>query len=364
VAPHLKKFGVSTKIICTASTVGNVERVSSVSIQKSINKDRIEYFEIPFIPLSIGKSNSPIPNIRILQRILNTIDFDTVYFANAYAFQDLFVYMLKILHKKPIISGQHAVLFQESMLHDIYINSLGKSLLKRFEAHHVLNTQDERTFKRWGLKRVYLIPIGVDTQKFKPNELQEKHSKFKVLFVGRLTSQKGIDVLCKSIDALNKNDYFQKNVEYIIVGSGPKGAHIQSFCKQNRNVRYIGRVTEEVLPRIYRNCDLCVMPSRSESFGIVALEAQASGLPVLASDLPSLREIIVNNSTGTLIPTESPTVLASEIKKYYNLWFSEYTQYKQLSRRARESMVRKFGWNIIINDVYNMLTSVHRLSRS
>ena len=361
VAPLLKDFGVSTQIICTQSTVGNVERISTASIQKRVDAGLIEYFEIPFIPLSIGRSNSPIPKITSLRRLLNSLDFDLVYFANAYAFQDLIVYLLKLGHNKPIISGQHAVLFQKTLLHDMYIHSLGKSLLKKFEAHHVLNTQDEQIFRRWGLKKVYLIPIGVNTQRFTPSAAKEKQAKFTVLFVGRLTAQKGIDTLCKTIDAVNTKACLHKNIEFIIVGSGPLSLHIQHFSKQYMNVRYLGRVSDADLPHIYRSCDLCVMPSRSESFGIVALEAQASGVPVLASDLPSLREIIAHDSTGRLVPEESATSWAAEIHKYYTLWHSAYDQFVTISRNARERTMRRFGWNRIIKDVYNMLTSVLRV---
>jgi glycosyltransferase involved in cell wall biosynthesis len=338
-----------------------VERFSSGTLQKILNNASIDYFEVPYLPLSAGASNSPIPNVKTMHKLLNKVDFDILYFSNAYAFQDLLMYFLKRMHNKPIISAQHAVLFQGPSLHDLYVNTLGKSLKKKFDAHHVLNTQDMQTFHNWGLNNIYLIPNGVDTLRFTHNEHLEKQTKFRVLFVGRLTSQKGISTLCESITLINSDDSLSKNVEFVIVGSGPMMPIVHKLTNRYTNVNYLGRVTEAALPKIYGTCDILIMPSRRETFPIVALEAQACGLPIIASDIPGLRDIIINYHSGTLISPPDPLSFAQIIKKYYALWLHDYEQYKQIRIHARNNVVKRFEWNVIIKQIYRMLTTVHTL---
>jgi len=357
VTSRLKEFKVCTKIICTKSTVGDTERISSETIQRILNEVSVEYFEVPYISFPIGSSNSPIPTIKALKKIIATTDFDILYFANAYAFQDFTISILKYIHKKPVISGQHAVMFQKSHLHNMYINTLGKVLAKTYNAHHVLNTQDKQIFEKWGLKRVYFIPIGVDTQRFSPNKRKKDHAKFKVLFVGRLTFQKGVDILCESIKMINES-VFQEKLEFLIVGSGNMEPLVQEVTQQYKNVKYLGQVTDEALTKIYSNSNLLVMPSRRETFGIVALEAQACGLPVITSNIAGPKDIVINNTTGTVIPVGDYLALASQIESYYFLWLRNYEKYKGICIKARQNVLDHYDWSIITKRMYNMLTNV------
>lgn len=357
VAPRLKKFGVSTRMVCTRSTVGDVERISSETIQKILREVFAEYVEVPYVSFPLGSSNSPIPSVKAMGKILTAMDFDVLYFANAYAFQDVLVCVLKFIRRKPVVSGQHAVLFQESVLHDLYVSTLGKFLVKRFDAHHVLNFHDMRVFERWGLRRVYLIPIGVDTRRFKPKRQKGGRSKFRVLFVGRLTLQKGVDILCESVRML-EDEALLDDLEFLIVGSGPLEPLVRKVAERCGNVTCMGRVTDEALPEIYGGCDLFVMPSRRETFGMVALEAQACGLPTVAANVSGPSDIVVDGVTGILIPREDPRSLVSAIRECHMLWSGNYERYREMCVRARENAVKRFDWDIIVSRLYDMLMTV------
>jgi glycosyltransferase involved in cell wall biosynthesis len=356
IVPRLRAFNVSSTIICTKSTVGDSGRFSNLEIQESLAKSSAEYLELPYIPLRAFSSNSPIPMLNEIRGHMK--DCDIVYFSNAYAFQDVLIYVLKLMQKKPVVSGQHATLFADSVPHNLYVSTIEKRLLKRFDACHLLNSYEMQIFKKWGLRKLYLIPIGVDTQRFRVRKKARGHGKFKVLFVGRLTPQKGVDILCNAIALVNKNERLFRNVEFVLVGSGSMQSLVQNLVRRHENVRFLKAVTSEALPGIYRSCDLFVMPSRRETFGMVALEAQASGLPVIASNIPGPSEIVVNGSTGTLIQKESSKVLASAITKYYDLWTQDFAKYKQMCARARDNALKQYDWSVISRLVYRMLRNV------
>lgn len=359
VATRLRKFGVYTQVLCTASTLGDEERISYEEIMGVLSRASADYSELPCTRFSLFGSNSPIPRVSGLRRLLNEKDYDLLYFPNAYAFQDLLISALRLTHRRPVISGQHAVLFQDSLFHDVYVSAVTKRLLRVFDAYHVLNSDDMRVFEEWGLSKIYLIPIGIDTNKFKPRKSETASRSFRLLFVGRMTSQKGIDVLCQSVSIVNQDHDLQKNMQFIMAGSGPMSHMIEKLSKQYKNVQYLGRVPDGKLPEIYRSSDVLLMPSRSETFGIVAIEAQASGLPVIATNIPGPREILVDGVTGRLMRSNNPATLALAIRDLYGLWSNDREKFEKMRKDSRINAERRFGWEIIINQIYNMILETH-----
>ncbi|MBM3209717.1 glycosyltransferase family 4 protein [Candidatus Shapirobacteria bacterium] len=130
-----------------------------------------------------------------------------------------------------------------------------------------------------------IIPNGVDISRFsaKGESLaQFEDGKTNLLFVGRLDPRKGILDLLKAYKMLTqKND----NLRLIIVGDGPQREKAAAFIKENqlKNIEFLGKVSAEELPSCYRTADIYCSPALyGESFGIVLIEAMASGLPVVA----------------------------------------------------------------------------------
>jgi glycosyltransferase involved in cell wall biosynthesis len=316
------------------------------------------YNELPYV-FSLPIGSSPCLGFNELKKIADIVkDCDLIYFANAYAFHDIIIYFLKRRYQKPVISGQHATLFSDSIFSNTYLKTIRKTLLRRFDAIHVLNKNDEQILRKWGLHNIHWIPIGIDIEKFKPHNSEKDNAKFRVLFVGRLVSQKGVDILYHSIRIINNNEHLKREIEFWVVGSGPLQFLIKELAKSYENVKFFGRIEDEVLPEIYRECDLFVMPSRRETFGITALEAQASGLPVIVSNIPGPSDIVIDGITGSLVQNESPEAFVYAIKKYYDLWLSEHDKYKQICANARRNVLDHFAWEIVIPKIYNMFTSL------
>lgn len=164
-----------------------------------------------------------------------------------------------------------------------------------------------------------LVPTGLDLSRFGPQNdgaaVRRKHGlegKKVVLFVGRLTAHKGIQTIIEA-SALTGPE-----VRYVLVGPGEFPA---GWSRRMRELRVegkfvlAGKVAENELPAYYDACDLLVLPSlsRLEAFGLVIVEAMASGRPVVASDLPGVREVVKDGKTGLLCEPFNSADLAAKI---------------------------------------------------
>ncbi len=140
-----------------------------------------------------------------------------------------------------------------------------------------------------------VIPNGIDVNVFKPGLSPIRHLRddnLNILFVGRLEKRKGLG------DLLRGYEFMRARVpqsRLIIVGDGPMRGRIESYISRHRlpNVVMAGYVPDSVKPRYYGSADIfCAPATGAESFGIVLLEAMASGLPVVATEIPGYMSVL------------------------------------------------------------------------
>ena len=181
------------------------------------------------------------------------------------------------------------------------------------------------------VKSVY-IPNGVDLNKFRPKQ-KDTNSKYKtVLSVGAFTDQKRHDLVIKAVSKLN-------NINLIVVGGGgDKKSEIQELGNNLLRNRFeIIQTTNDNMPEIYNKSDLFTLASRtSESFGIVLVEAMASGLPVIATDDPIRKEIV--GDAGLFVDPTNTDDYAKAIEKALK------TNWGDKPRKQAE----KFSWDKIV----------------
>jgi glycosyltransferase involved in cell wall biosynthesis len=315
------------------------------------------YVELPSSRLA-KIINHPLPSTNVLSRLSHAIgSHDCVYFFNAYAFQDMLFWLTKnMTTTTPIISAQHASMFHDDLLHDFYVRTITRLFLQGFSAYHVLNKEDYETYTQWGLEDVFLIPNGVNTDRFSPPASRDT-SEFRVLHVGRLEYQKGIDILIESIKILNSEISKSQLPEFRICGTGPLADKVEGFSKETSNVSYLGFVSEKELLNQYQQATLFVMPSRRETFGLVAMEAMSCGAPVITSDIPGPRTF-VEKEYGAMIPPSNPRALAQAIERFYTLWKEQPATYRSMGRLAREKCVQEYSWNRIVDRLIEMIRTV------
>lgn len=196
--------------------------------------------------------------------------------------------------------------------------------------------------------RVVTIPNGVDLRRFKLLQWQTlaESEPLRLLFVGRLAPQKGLDILLSALGKLRNRFAFTLRV----VGEGGELNQLRRQTQRaglNKNVEFCGRKTDVI--REYAWCEVLVLPSRFEGMPNVVLEAMASGRPVLGSQVGGIEELVEPGVNGWLVPSEEPGVLAAKLAE---IW----SQRDELRVRGGEG-------RRIIEERYSLEASVSRYLR-
>jgi D-inositol-3-phosphate glycosyltransferase len=185
-------------------------------------------------------------------------------------------------------------------------------------------------------ERVAVIPCGVDTSTFHPHDRAEARHRLGlptdptkiVLFVGRIEPLKGLDTLIRSMALLAERGSVQRSELRLLVVGGDAHAHEDQWGGEERRLRslvhelgvddivqFIGSRTQGQLPLLYSAADVVAVPSHYESFGLVALEAQACGTPVVASRVGGLTFTIQDGVSGFLEPWNDAHAFAGKIEQ-------------------------------------------------
>lgn len=201
--------------------------------------------------------------------------------------------------------------------------------------------------------KIVEISNGVDIQRFSPindgtkiRKIYNIENKKIILFVGGLDKPhffKGVDILLQSFKKLNNSGY-----HLIIIGEGELKDDYMSkvdmlgLCP---NITFAGRVSDEDLPGFYAACDVTVLPSitMGEAFGLVLVEAMATGKPVIASNLPGIRTVVDDGKNGYLVEPKDIDALTKKIQ--YLLENDDMC--KKFGNNGRKKVEERYSWKKI-----------------
>lgn len=158
-----------------------------------------------------------------------------------------------------------------------------------------------------------VIRNGVGPMWFQDGTARREAAERYVLFAGRLSNVKGVDILLR---AWNRVSPHQPGIRLWIAGSGPESERLQALARDLGvldTVRFLGWQPQDGLARLYRDADAVALPSRSEGMPFAVLEAQAAGALTIATMIPGTSELIEPGITGYLVKPESPEALAATI---------------------------------------------------
>lgn len=197
------------------------------------------------------------------------------------------------------------------------------------------------------LARTHVAPMGADLRStFIPGENAVRDS-LQLLFVGRLVEKKGLHILIEAMPEIVRR---YPAVRIRIVGDGPEREQLRAkavTCGVSQCIEWLGQKSHAELVAEYRRATMLVFPSietaggDQEGLGLVPIEALGCECPVVASDLPAIRDVIVDGETGVLAKPGDPDGLALAILGL----LSDGSRREELARRGRHMVRKRFDWS-------------------
>ena len=206
--------------------------------------------------------------------------------------------------------------------------------------------------------QIEVIPNGIDPADLRPvGDLQALRREFAapderlVLLVGRLVYEKGFQTALQALPGVIRR---VGGVRFLVAGSGPHEAELRAQARRlglSDHGTFLGWIGDDALHSLYRIADLCVVPSIYEPFGLVALEAMASGCPCLVADTGGLREVVPHGDVGLRFRSRDPRSLARMLERM----LTDGALRDRLVAEASEHVLR-FDWS----DVAQRTRGVYR----
>lgn len=200
-------------------------------------------------------------------------------------------------------------------------------------------------------EKIFLLPDGVEVGQIREyllksqmtrRDIDLKDDDFVLISVGRLVPSKGVSYLIDALYLLRKKI---GNIKLILIGKGPEEAKIKSQIRAyglEKTVLHYKDVSDSELFSYYGLADVFITPTLFEGLPIVVLEAMACSLPIIASDIPGMRGVVLDGQNGFLVPPSNSIALAGAVEKIYD---------KDLARnmgRTSEKIVEDYDWKLVV----------------
>ena len=188
---------------------------------------------------------------------------------------------------------------------------------------------------------VDVVPLGIDAAPFAAVR-RESHEGVIVGFAKRLIPIYGPDLIVEAAARLAADPTLPRTT-FRLAGSGDMGPGLMARAAElgiADRIELVGHVDWPDMPRFLAGLDVYVMPSRSESFGVGALEASAAGLPVVATGVGGIPEAVADGETGLLVPTDDPSALANALARLAR----DPKLRKRLGDAGRRRVAAEFDW--------------------
>ena len=269
-------------------------------------------------------------------------------------------YAVSMLKRRtnPLIITEHSTAIGRGLLKEEYIPLLRSALQSADQTISVGERlrKDLETYNVSG-KQIKIVPNLIDTDRFVLPKLQSPYHKKKFTFMtlALLEPIKGMDVLIKAFSRLQ-----DLNVELIIGGEGSQRETLETFAKEVKaddRITFLGKVPREEVPKLMQQMDSFVLASRFETFGIVYIEALASGKPVIGTRCGG-PEMIINEHNGILVPVDDEQALAEAMREM----ILEYDTFN--SEQIREDCINRFSERSVVSQLEQIYSEELQRKRS
>ena len=222
----------------------------------------------------------------------------------------------------------------------------------------ILVDEASKEFCKTSGNKVVVIPVGVDTEKFKLMDKASLRKKYNfnrndkiILYVGRFKKEKGLDLLIKSFMKVQNKI---PDCKLVLVGDGPEKQNLSKVVDdlKLRNVQFIDTVEHNEIPRIMNCADVFALCSLYEGMPTVVLEALACGVPVVSTDVGDVHKVVHDNETGYIVKSRTVDGIASKLIETLNN-----------SYRLKENCVetaQEYSWGKIAEQIKEVYDEVQK----
>ncbi len=268
---------------------------------------------------------------------INALDIDIIHAQTPFAMGLAALMSAKILGK-PIIGSYHTLVDNKDIIGSYYPKNKRIRYVAEIAARQYIkffysscdcvfapSGTIKRILEKKGIKNVYIVPNSVDIKRFNPEvsgqnirrALKLRNSQKVILYVGRISREKKLEVLLNAAHALNMK---RDDIVFVIGGHGPALEYYKRMAEKLKldNLKFVGFIENKKLAEYYAACDVFCIPSTFETQGMVALEAMACGKPVVGADYLALKELIKNGKNGEKFKPGSHSECARKIEKVLN----------------------------------------------
>jgi len=350
-------------VVLVPHCLGSMQQETFTSKGRSIKVHRFRYFPAAMETLAYDggmlsrvRSNPlrllVLPFFLVAQaaaalRLHREFGFDAVH-AHWIVPQGFVASLLRVLWRRfpPVLVTSHGG--DLYALRGYFLESLKRWILARADGVTVVSNamRDYCEKRRLARGKTIVQSMGVDLEAvFTPGDTESPRNG--LIFVGRLVEKKGVEYLIEAM-AILATDYSQ--TELTIVGDGPLREYLTNLANTHGvsdRVRFLGSVVNEDVPGYLRAAAIFVMPSvvaasgDQEGLGLVAVEAQGCGCAVVASDLPAVRDSVIDGQTGLMAKPADAADLADKIRALLD----DDTLRQSLAESGRRHAIEKFDWS-------------------
>jgi len=329
-AEHLAKRGHEVHIITSLD-----DDLVENSYEKGFHIHRIPVIRIRTIGLIFFWTD--------IFRTIKKIDPDIVHAQSL-------IFAIPALISKKFLKIPYVVWGQGS---DIYIRNwfmkvVSKTIIKNADSALALTKSMREVMQAIYNCDIPVVPNGIDIEDYsdRPDKQDSETPRKRILFVGRLDPVKGVQYLLKAMKIVSK---VLPEAKLILVGDGEERENLESLTNTlglSDRVDFVGRISHEEIPDYLYQADIFVLPSLSEGFPLVILEAMACGLPIVATRVGGVPDIIEDGVNGYLVESGDFQEMAKKI-----IFILENEPLKLLISKNNRIKVQEFEWKNVINQL-------------
>lgn len=252
--------------------------------------------------------------------------------------------------RTPFVVTVHGVFarrgFPVDAAQEAYLHTIGNHIFGMAARVVCLSRGDAREVRALGCpySKIRVVPNAVDGLRFRPDPSKGKDDE--VLWVGRFVPEKGIEHLVVALRRI----LIERKVKLRLVGDGPQRARVERLVERlglEQNVIFQGGVDRNEVARLMSQGSLFVLPSVKEGLPVVLLEAMASELPVIASNIPGVAEVISDGQNGLLFQPQDTEALAKAVLTLLD----DRNLARRLGSNARKTALQRYSWELMLKSL-------------